>query len=191
MVLRARCWLLQICHCLMITCPIQIIQLGDQWDKVSFLHLEDYVVDYNFPRSANLPPCSLETQPKPSAVNRAGEKAVSSPSMSTPVRKAEQVQSKDKLSLRELMENISATEREESAEIARLTSRLSLYEKRQQCRQDMLKCINAFLLEEEADNLSLQEADIASQKGALFITFPRLLHTLQRHQLIFQNLSLI
>lgn len=127
-------------------------------------HLEDYVVDYNFPRSA---PCSLETQPKPSAVNRAGEKSVSSPSMSTPVRKAEQAQSKDKISLRELMENISATEREESAEIAQLTSRLSLYEKRQQRRQDMLKRINAFLLEEEADNLSLQEADIASQKGEL------------------------
>lgn len=125
-------------------------------------HLDDYVVDYNFPRSTSLPPCSLETQPEPSAVEKAF-----SPSMSTPVRQIEQVQSKDKMSLRELMENISAAEREESAEIAHLTSRLSLYEKRQQRRQDMLKRINAFLLEEEADNLSLQEVDIASQKGVL------------------------
>lgn len=130
-------------------------------------HLEDYVMDYNFPRSTSPPPSSLETHTVPSAVNRAVDRALSLPSMSTPVRKAEQVQSTDKTSLRELMENISAAEREESAEIAQLTSRLSLYEKRQQRRQDMLKRINAFLLEEEADNLSLQEADIASQKGAL------------------------
>lgn len=125
-------------------------------------------MDSNLPRSSSPPSCSLDTRQVTSALTPVGNSRVSSPTgMSTPQHKTEQVQPKDKMSLRELMETISAAEREESAEIAQLASRLSLYEKRQQRRQGMLKHIHAFLMEEEADNLSIQEGDVASQKGAL------------------------
>lgn len=87
----------------------------------------------NLPRSASLPSCSLDTRWVTSAVNSAGDSRVSSPTgMFTSVHKAEKVQSKDEMSLRELMENISAAEEEDSAVTAQLASRLSLYEKRQQ-----------------------------------------------------------
>lgn len=59
-------------------------------------------------------------------------------------------------SLRKLVESISGHERKEAAEIAQLTSKLAQYEKRHRSRQELMKRITSFLMEEEADEVPQQ-----------------------------------
>ncbi|KAK0139824.1 hypothetical protein N1851_023266 [Merluccius polli] len=55
-------------------------------------------------------------------------------------------------SLKQLMESISQSEREERAEIARVTNKLPEYEHRQRRRQELLKHITSFLRDEEEND---------------------------------------
>jgi len=113
-------------------------------------HLEDYILAYHHrgPPLSSYP--EHEEQRGAAAAADSGQadtgfqpgtsRALHSPSPGDPL---------STMSLRQLMDSISRSEREERAEIAQVTNKLRQYEHRQRRRQELLQHITSYLHEEE------------------------------------------
>ncbi|KAG1940909.1 mitochondrial import receptor subunit TOM70 [Pimephales promelas] len=113
-------------------------------------HLEEYLLDYSHHRPAlSSPPTAEVPVEQRGAAAAVGIFSQSRPDSSQGEHPA--TSSTDLLSmssLRELMKSISEKERDEAADMAALQSKLKQYEKRQHRRQELMKHITSFLMEE-------------------------------------------
>lgn len=116
-------------------------------------HLEDYILAYNPQRPAlsSQPDEREHEEQRGAAAAVDGRQADAGLHLGTS-RASHSPSSGDPLSttaLRQLIDSMSRSEREERAEIAQLTNKLSQYECRQRHRQELLEHITSFLQEEE------------------------------------------
>ncbi|KAL7880314.1 hypothetical protein SRHO_G00025680 [Serrasalmus rhombeus] len=119
-------------------------------------YLDDYILDYNQPKHA----LSSHSTDGESEEQRGAAAAVTgSQAGMTPHQGGRSVAQSHKTtdllnveSLRELLDSISNSQREETAQLAQLTTTLNQYEQRKFRRQKLMAHITSFLMSEEADD---------------------------------------